>query len=93
MRIQITNTSTVKSESLTLQENDKQLTTIKSEIDDILEKIKTYWNAEQEDEQKFYNDLKTSSAVLKTIADNSEEFAGAMIEYIELIERQSSKQV
>lgn len=92
MKIQITNTSTVKSESETLQENDKQLLKIKTEIDDILEKIKTYWNENQEDEQKFYGDLKTSSTVLKTIAENSEEFASTMLEYIEYIEKHSQKQ-
>ncbi|MBQ9834293.1 MAG: hypothetical protein IJO33_03785 [Bacilli bacterium] len=91
MKIQIKDTSKVKTESESLQDNAAKMQEIQNEIENILSSLKSYWDQNQEDAQKFYGDLKTNSARLKTIYENSSEFSSAMIEYINYVEKNSQQ--
>lgn len=91
MKIQIRDTEKVKSESDLLQASAIQLQEIQTEIENILTTVKNYWDQNQEDAQKFYGELKTNSERLKTIYENSKEFASAMTEYINYVETNAQK--
>lgn len=91
MKIQIKDTARVKSEADLLQANAAKMQEIQAEIENILSSVKSYWDQNQEDAQKFYGELKTNSARLKTIYENSSEFSSAMTEYINYVERNSQQ--
>jgi hypothetical protein len=91
MAIIINDTATVKSKSSDLISEAVKIESVKDSIDYVLNELNEYWNATQEDQQIFYNGLKSSVAELEIIHTCNQEFANAMIEYMEVTDKTSAK--
>jgi len=90
MAIIINNTATVKSASQDLITEAKKIESVKESIEYILNELNEYWSATQEDQQSFYKGLQDSVGSLETIHTCNQEFANAMIDYMEITDKTSA---
>lgn len=90
MAIIINNTATVKSKAEELITESEKLESVKSSIEYILNELNEYWDANQEDQQQFYNGLKQNLTELETIYTCNNEFSNAMVEYMEVTDKTSA---
>lgn len=93
MAIIINNTETVKNKAEELITESTKLQSVRESIDYILNELNEYWSATQQDQQSFYNELKNNMENLETVYTCNQEFADAMIEYMEVTNKTSQTTV
>lgn len=93
MAIIINNTSVVKQNAEELISESEKMSSVKDSIEYILGELNEYWEATQQDQQTFYNGLKSDVEALATVHTCNSEFANSMIEYMEVTEKTSQETI